>query len=97
MEMMPREVAKCFWDTDAMKLDLNKDCFFIIERLLEEGDDDAIRWMMAQYDDSHIIRVVKDSRRLSPKTVGLWQNYYALPEEEIRCLKTCCQKAGWPF
>ena len=68
-----------------------------LERHLEEGDDEAIRWVLAEYDDSHITEVVKGSRRLSMKTVRLWQDYYGLPEEEIRCLKTCCQKPGWPY
>ena len=30
MGMMPREVAKFFWDTDPTKLDLDRDRFFIL-------------------------------------------------------------------
>lgn len=80
-----------------MHLDVDDDYFFIIERLMEEGDDSAVRWMMHRYNDGQRIEVVRSSRRLSRKTARLWQNYYDLGEEEIQCLSTFCPHMGWKF
>lgn len=95
METPPPSAARFFWDTDPAKLNVDKDYFFIIERLLEEGDDSAIRWMMRRYDDDQRIEVVRNSRRLSRKTALLWQNHYGLRVEEVRCLSTSYPSTGW--
>jgi len=97
METPPCSVAKFFWDTDPMHLDVDADYFFIIERLMEEGDDSAIRWMMHRYSDTQRIEVVRSSRRLSRKTARLWQNYCDLGEEEVKRLSTSCPRVGWRF
>jgi len=97
METPPPSTAKFFWDTDPSHLDVDRDYFFIIERLMEEGGDSAIRWMMHRYSDAQRIEVLRKSRRLSRKTARLWQNYYSLGEEEIQCLSTSCPRVGWKF
>jgi hypothetical protein len=80
-----------------MHLDVDADYFFIIERLMEEGDDSAIQWMMHRYGDAQIVEVVRGSRQLSRKTARLWQNYYDLGEEEVKCLSTSYPRVGWRF
>jgi len=97
METPPPSAAKFFWDTDPSRLDVDGDYFFIIERLMEEGDDSAIHWMIHRYSDAQRIEVLRRSRRLSRKTARLWQNYYSLGEEEIQCLSTSCPRVGWKF
>ncbi|WP_428849310.1 DUF6922 domain-containing protein [Thermanaeromonas sp.] len=43
------------------------DSYFILERLLEYGDTRAVQWVLSQYGDEEIKRVIKTSPRLSPK------------------------------
>ncbi|MDI7247696.1 MAG: hypothetical protein QME92_09555 [Bacillota bacterium] len=97
MAVLPDFVHCFFWDVDPKTLDPDKYPFFVIERLLEEGDDAAIRWVMSYYTDDQRLEVVKNSRRLSRKTARLWQNYYNLAAEEVRCLSTPFRKTVDPF
>ncbi len=87
MATMPNHLTKFFWDVDPSQLDVNKDLFFIIERILEYGDDHSLKWLRNIYSNKDIVKVVKASKKLSKKTVNLWQIYYDLKPEEITCLK----------
>jgi len=80
--MIPASLAKFFWDTDIYALDENTYSTFIIERLLEYGDDEAIQWVRSVYTKEMIAQVVRTSRRLSRKTVNFWALYLGFPREE---------------
>ncbi|MBS4032218.1 MAG: hypothetical protein KGZ63_12480 [Clostridiales bacterium] len=90
--MLPDFLHRFFWDHPVKQIDEDTHSFFIIERLLELGNDEAIHWVLRHYTDSDIINVVKDSRSLSRKTANFWKNYFRLNKEEITCLQTSSQK-----
>lgn len=85
--MVPSSLRAFFWDADVATLDVNKHKTYIIERLLEFGDEDAYRWLFSTFTDADIVAVVKKSRRISPRTAAMMMNFYRIPEEELRCLK----------
>lgn len=87
MGVIPEFLHVLFWDTDPESLDLWNHKKFIIERILEFGDEDAYRWMFRTYSDEEIIATVKSSRNISPKTAVLIANSYDIPREEIACLR----------
>ncbi len=74
-----------FWDIALDELDLDKHCFFIISRILNEGNDQALAWLFDQYDRETIKNAVKASRSLSLKATRCWQNYFGLKEDELCC------------
>lgn len=96
MATLPPFLSKFIWDVDPKAVDIDKNYFFVLERLLEEGDDAAIRWVMSYYTREQRLEVIRNSRRLSRKTARLWQNYYGLGEDEVRCLSTCFRKTQGP-
>lgn len=59
-------LTKYFWDIDFKSLSA-KDSVFIIERILEYGDEKAIRWMMRNFDRSQIKKVLLSKRGFSKK------------------------------
>lgn len=83
---LPDRFKKFFWDVSFADLDKVADYYFILERLLEYGDDEAVRWLLRNYSKKDLMEVITSSRRLSPKTGHFWKCYYQLPEDEIRCL-----------
>ncbi len=87
MSKLPNHVAKFFWDIEPFHLNLNKDLFFIIERILEYGDDKSLKWLRNNYNDKDLVDVVKKSKKISKKTANIWRIYYDLKPEEITCLK----------
>jgi len=61
-----------FWDIDAGKLDPDKYATYVIERVLDFGNDDEVRWMWQYYGSSRIREVVKSSRVLLGQSRSFW-------------------------
>lgn len=62
-----------FWDADLSKLDLEKNKEAIIERILELGDEKAVRWLFSTYSLVEIKSVAEESRGLSAKSRNFWR------------------------
>jgi len=74
------------WDVDIDSIDIQKHKSFLIERILNYGDEDCYRWMFKTFTREEIMGVVKNSRRISPKSAAMMGNYYNISKGEIRCL-----------
>ena len=72
MSMVQGMPAHLFWDTDPEQLDPERHRAYIIERVLEHGNDKDAEWMLRRYARPVIVEVVKKSRRLSPKSKNYW-------------------------
>jgi len=70
--MLPKYLHKYFWDTDAGKIDIKKYKFYVIERLLEMGDDEAIRWLKKNFRKNEFNEVLQKSRRISGRSGNYW-------------------------
>ena len=61
-----------FWDTDPARIDLEENARYVIERVLDFGTDEEVRWVKNFYDISLIKDVVSTSRSLRAETKNLW-------------------------
>lgn len=61
-----------FWDTDPKNIDPHINAEYIIERILDLGNDKEVAWVRRFYDKSLIQKVVSNPRRLMPRTKNLW-------------------------
>lgn len=61
-----------FWDTNPDKIDLQKNARYVIERVLDFGNDEEVRWMWNLYDKSFIKSIVEKSRCLSLMSRNFW-------------------------
>lgn len=61
-----------FWDTDPNKIDFNKNAQYVIERIMDFGRDDEVRWLWNYYDKALMRKVVLESRSLRPQSKALW-------------------------
>jgi len=96
----PYFLKKYFWDINFNSLDLKKNELYIITRLLEYGDIEAIRWLLKTVKASKIKETILRSRELSPKTVNFWTLFFNLDKSKIQCLKKSYQKvqsSHWPY
>jgi len=62
-----------FWDVDPKTIDPETHAEYIIERILDFGDEKEVRWMARYYSHGLIKKVVKESRVLHDKSRNLWQ------------------------
>lgn len=62
-----------FWDTDPKQLDVKKHARYIIERIMDFGKDNEVRWMRKTYTKSQLHHVSHNSRVLHPSSKILWR------------------------
>lgn len=74
-----------FWD--AGEVDIRKHKRYIIERVINFGDEKDIKELRRLYSDSEIISTIKISKNIKKKAANFWAIYFNIPVEEIRCLK----------
>lgn len=66
-----------FWDVDPKTIDPEKNAVYVIERILDFGNDKEVKWVSSFY-PRHLIRnVVATSRVLQRKSRALWEVVYA--------------------
>ena len=62
-----------FWDVDPKTIDPEKNAEYIIERILDLGNDEEVRWMWKRYAKGIIYEVAVHRRGLHPTTRPLWK------------------------
>ena len=62
-----------FWDVDPKTIDPKKHARYIIERVLDYGNNREVKWIFRRYPYRFIKEVVSISRVLDPKSRSLWE------------------------
>lgn len=85
--MIPDYFKPLFWDVDIKSLDLKKHRRYIIERTLNMGDLEHLRWIIKNYSKYEILEEVKNNPHINKKSAVLIANLFEVPKEEFICLK----------
>lgn len=85
--MIPRNFSLLFWDVDQQKLHPEKHKQFIIERTLEKGREENIKWLFQNYQEAVVKEALKQSTNITRKTAWLWSKILNVPARKIACLK----------
>ena len=85
-EILEQYRVDAFWDSPLDSIDPVRNRNFVIERLLDYGGMDAIKWLFEYYGPETLKDVIRTSRRLSRSTASFWGTYFSVPREQIRCL-----------
>jgi len=96
---LPKSFSKYFWDIDFNNLEVEKSSVFVIERILEYGDEKAVRWMLKNFDSSQIKKVLSKRRGFSDRSANYWSLILNIPKNKILCLNRFyqkMQKSHWP-
>ncbi len=83
---LPEFLRPLFWEVDFDRLRVRGHERYLIERVLEYGDDRAIRWLQHTFSPTTVADVVRHSRKISRNTATLWALVFDIPREQIRCL-----------
>ncbi len=84
---MPLFLEQYFWDVDFKKLTFQKSKTFILKRVLDRGDDKAVKWLLKHYSKEDITQLLLTSRDLSPKTANFWADLLSLDKRKVVCLQ----------
>lgn len=97
---LPLFLRKYFWDTDFNALDPARNSSYVIVRLLEHGDVQAIRWLSQHMSKRKMKEVIVRSRELSRRSANFWSLILHVDKEQMRCMKKSYQKmqrSHWPY
>ena len=100
MAKLPSFAKKYFWEIDVDELDLQKNPEYIIGRILEYGDIEAVRWMFQTFDRKLITKLFSNKKSFSRITANFWKIFFDLSEKDISCLRKPYQKnqkTHWPY
>lgn len=90
--MVPLILRSYLWDIDPESFNLVDHADFIIERLLEMGDEPAVQWVFKTFSKDDIKDVLRKTRSLSKQSAVFWSLMLDLPYDEVRCLSKSFQK-----
>jgi hypothetical protein len=62
-----------FWDSDVSAIDIDQYKIYIIERILELGDVQEVKWMFARYSKDTIKEVLYTCSDITTKSYQFWQ------------------------
>jgi hypothetical protein len=84
--MVPSHLHTLFWDVDVSAFDPFKFPDYTILRVLELGDEEAVRWLRATFSEEQILKVLRTERRLSRKSANFWALVYKIPADAVAAL-----------
>ncbi len=98
--MLPKHLHRYFWDSDVKKIDTQENKRYIVGRILECGDIEAIRWLLQNFDQKFIKKELTHSRGLTARSANFWRLFFNVPQNKILCLNKSFQKwrkMHWPY
>jgi len=97
---IPKSLHKFFWDVDVEKLDPKEKKYFVISRLLDKGDVEAVKWVRKNYSKQEIVETLKKYRDFSLQSGSFWGLLYQVPLLQIKCFQEpyrSTRKTLWPY
>jgi hypothetical protein len=73
MANIPDHLQPFFWETDLDLISIEKNRNYIIERIMELGDNTAVCWLFSNISVAEIKDVLEKSRRISAKSQNFWR------------------------
>ena len=70
---LPENLRPFFWDVDFHMLSVEGSWYFIISRLMEHGDEAAMKFLFKTFGRKQMIHVLKNSRSLSTRSRRFWR------------------------
>lgn len=87
-----------FWDADLADLDFAKHKKYIVQRVLERGALEDVRYLFRLYGKDDVLTVSKSLRTLEPRALSFISNLSGEPRGNFRCYtkNQSCQ-APWIY
>ena len=97
---LPSFLKKYFWDVEFKGVHLQQHRDFVLMRVLELGDEEAVQWMWENFNKEEMKNVLSKYRGFSSKSANFWAVILNTPREEVLCLRKPSPKGPekiWPY
>ncbi|MGC9996345.1 MAG: hypothetical protein ABSE79_13580 [Terriglobia bacterium] len=85
--MIPQHLYPLFWDVNLDNFNPTAYPEYAIARVLELGDENAVKWMKETFSEADIRRVIATERRLSRKSANFWALVYGIAPNDVAALR----------
>ena len=85
--MIPQHLHPLFWDVNLDNFNPAAYPDYAIARVLELGDENAVKWMKEAFSEADIRRVIATERRLSRKSANFWALIYGIAPDNVAALR----------
>ena len=86
--MIPSNLRTLFWDTNLDTFNPEAYPDYTIFRVLELGDEAAVKWLRQTFAESEIRRVLRTERRLTSKSANFWALVYGIAPNDVAALRS---------
>lgn len=76
LKSIPEKYKYLFWDVDMKCLEDENFSQFVVERFLEKGDLEAVRWTIRAFSLSKVHEVISAPLSLSSVTINFWKAFF---------------------
>lgn len=87
MKKLPHFLKPYFWDVSFNKIDPEISKTFILKRILDRGDNKAIKWVLEHYTKEDIKQLLLTTKDLSAKTANFWADLLNIDRKKVPCLQ----------
>jgi len=97
---LPEMLRPLFWDTDFDTLHPMNKSHYIINRIFDKGNTDAIRWAKKTYPEDTIKTSLMKLRDFSLRSATFWATIYNIPFDQMTCLQEpylTTRRQLWPY
>jgi len=85
--MIPRHLYPLFWDVNLDDFNATDYPDYTIGRILELGDEHAVKWMKQTFLEADIKRVLATDQTLSRKSANFWASVYGIAPRDVAALR----------
>lgn len=84
---LPQFLRPYFWDVEFENVDPEKNPQFILKRIIDRGNTQALKWALERFSLSDIRDLILTSRDLSRKTANFWADILGIDPKNVPCLQ----------
>jgi hypothetical protein len=94
---LPDHLRGLFWDYSTVDLLWPRDRELVLTRVLQHGDEAAIRWLRERLPDGEIAARLRatEGRGMDPRQLRFWQTILQLPEAEVATWVAAARASAW--
>lgn len=75
---VPARFHPLFWDVKPRDIDVRQHATYIIERVFELGNLDALLWLQRVYPTALLLETLEVSKKLSPRSRNFWEIWFGV-------------------
>lgn len=84
---LPKHFKDYFWDVKFEALEVERSKHLIIKRVLDRGNLSDVRWLLKNYGQEEIKKVVTGTRDLARPTGNFWADILGIDKTQVPCLQ----------